>query len=98
MRSGSNREVEIKLALKDPAGGRRLERAGFHVKKSRAFEQNTLFDDGEHALRKSGTLLRLRTYGKRYILTLKGQAEPGRHKTREELETDISDRGALRRF
>jgi adenylate cyclase, class 2 len=96
VRSGSNREVEIKLALKDPAAGRRLlKRAGFHIKTSRALEQNTLFDDGEQRLRKAGTLLRLRTFGKRHIFTLKGQTEPGKHKTREELEADIADRGTF---
>ncbi len=96
VRSGSSREVEIKLRLKDSAEGRRLlKRAQFRIAKRRVFEQNTLFDNGEQGLRQTGTLLRLRTCGPRHILTLKGPAEPGRHKTREELELDIRDRGTF---
>lgn len=96
VRSGSNREVEIKLFLTDSAEGRRrLKRAGFGIAKRRAFEQNTLFDNGAQDLRQTGILLRLRTCGPRHILTLKGPAEPGRHKTREELEVDVSDRATF---
>src|ERR1039457_4635889 len=44
-RSSAPREIEIKLALRDAAAGRRLLRAaGFHVSKRRVFEANTLFD------------------------------------------------------
>jgi adenylate cyclase class 2 len=92
----SNREVEIKLRLEDAAQGRRLLRnAGFRVAKRRVFEQNTLFDTAANELRRSGSALRLRTCGRRHLLTFKGPSESGRHKTREELELSLGDRDAF---
>jgi adenylate cyclase class 2 len=90
------REIEIKL----PSSGveearRRLRAAGFLVAKKRVFEKNTLYDTTATELRHSSRLLRIRQTGKSYKLTYKGAPEPGKHKSREEIETDIADGPAL---
>jgi adenylate cyclase, class 2 len=90
--ASSNREIEIKL----PAGSvnearRRLRAAGFRVSKKRVFERNTLYDTPAADLRRSGRLLRVREIGKSFKLTFKGMPEPGKHKSREEIESDICD-------
>jgi adenylate cyclase class 2 len=86
------REIEIKL----PIGGveeakRKLLGADFQIAKERVFEENTLYDTAATELRQSSRLLRLRQTGNRYKLTYKGTPEPGKHKSREEIETDIAD-------
>ncbi len=87
----SVRETEIKLPLKGAADGRRLLRsAGFRVSRRRVFESNTLFDTAGRDLRKAGMVLRVRQSGKRVLLTFKGSPERGRHKSREELETELA--------
>jgi adenylate cyclase class 2 len=88
-------ETEIKLPLAAAADGRRLlRRAGFRVSKRKLFESNTLFDTPEAKLRTAGSALRVRECDGRAILTFKGPVLKSRHKTREELELDVSD-GAL---
>lgn len=95
-RAGANREIEIKLRLEEPEAARRLlRRAGFRVRRRRVFESNAVFDTPELALRRAGKLLRLRVAGSRKLLTYKGPAEPGRHKSREEIELAVSDPQAL---
>jgi adenylate cyclase class 2 len=89
---GSNRETEIKLRLGGAAEGRRLlKQAGFRVARRRVFEDNTLFDTQDRKLRRAGLVLRIRQCGRRVVLTFKGRAQPGRHKSREELEMEISE-------
>jgi adenylate cyclase, class 2 len=90
--ASSGREIEIKL----PSGGveeaeRKLRAADFHVAKERMFEKNTLYDTRATELRRSSRLLRLRQIGNSYKLTYKGMPETGKHKSREEIETDIAD-------
>jgi adenylate cyclase class 2 len=88
----SKRETEIKLPLTGVAQGRRLLRqAGLRVIRRRVFEDNTIFDTAGSTLRSSGLLLRLRCCGRRVLLTFKGPALVGRHKSRQELELEISD-------
>jgi adenylate cyclase class 2 len=88
----SKRETEIKLPLDGVAQGRRLLRhAGFRVVRRRVFEDNTLFDTPGCTLRSAGLLLRLRRCGRRVVLTFKGPALVDRHKSREELELEISE-------
>jgi adenylate cyclase, class 2 len=90
------REVEIKLAAPGAAEAKRMLRAaGFHIVKRRVFERNTIFDTSEQALRKSARLLRVREIGKSAKLTYKGPPDGGKHKSREELELDFSDAGAM---
>jgi adenylate cyclase class 2 len=84
-------EIEIKLALED-AGSvrRRLRREGFRLHHRRVREQNTIYDQ-KGRLRRSGQLLRIRQVGRRWVVTLKGKATPGRHKSRPELEFEATD-------
>lgn len=85
-------ETEIKLRAGDvDAARRRLRRAGFRVHKRRLFEDNCLFDTPARRLRKAGTLLRVRQVGRKVILTYKGKATNGRHKSREEWEVEVGD-------
>lgn len=51
---------------------------------------NTLYDLPGTPLRKRGDLLRLRKYGKDWVLTHKSKGTVGRHKTRVETETAIA--------
>src|ERR1700693_549641 len=86
------REVEIKLAVSGAAEARRMLRAGgFRVSKRRVLEKNTVFDTSSQTLRKSARLLRVREIGKTAKLTYKGPPDNGKHKSREELELDLSD-------
>ena len=90
------REIEIKLRLSNAAQGRRLlKRAGFRVARQRTFEANTLFDTPSRDLFAAGTLVRLRRSGRINTLTFKGPAVFAKHKSREELELEVADAGAL---
>ena len=94
--SGVHRETEIKLPVGSAAAGRRLLRkAGFRAAGRRCFEDNVVFDTPQTALRRAGCLLRLRTVRRRSVLTFKGPAAPGRHKSRDEIETPVADASAL---
>ncbi len=85
-------EVEVKLRAADAGEARRkLQAAGFRVARDRVFESNTVYDRPNRELRHAGLLLRLRSAGGESILTYKGRAEDGRHKTREEIETAVAD-------
>jgi adenylate cyclase class 2 len=89
-------EVEIKLAVSGPAAARRLLRAkGFRVVKPRVFESNDVLDTLEQRLRNGGSLLRIRNVKRDVILTFKGPPQNSKHKSREELEVNASDRGIL---
>lgn len=86
------REIEIKLALASAAEGRRLLRAaGFRVARRRVFESNTLLDNARHTLSGAGCLLRIREAGRHVLLTYKGPAAAGKHKSREEIEVECGD-------
>src|SRR6266850_1958295 len=88
----SNKEIEIKFQLDDPrALRRRLRAAGFRQITPRTHEMNTLYDLPGQTLRRRGELLRLRRYGKEWLLTHKARGKAGRHKMREETETRIGD-------
>ena len=81
------------------ARGRRLLRAaGFRVSKRRVFEANTLFDTSRGALRRTGSLLRVREAGPDGVLTYKGPGALGKYKDREEVEVEVSDPGRLTRI
>jgi adenylate cyclase class 2 len=90
------RENEIKLAVADAAAGRRLLRAaGFHVSRRKVFEHNTVFDTPDRSISRSGRLVRIRQAGKLATLTYKGPPDRSRHKSRQELETEISGARAM---
>jgi adenylate cyclase class 2 len=92
----NGREVEIKLAVSGAVEARRMLRAaGFRVYKRRVFEKNTVFDTSSQTLRNSARLLRVREIGKIAKLTYKGPPDNGKYKSREELELDLSDAGAI---
>ena len=91
MKKGTH-ETEIKLAVPDAAGARRLLRAGgFRVSRPRVFEANTIFDTKSGGLRKSSRLMRIRSAGRVFTVTFKGPPLVSRHKSREELEFTASD-------
>lgn len=93
---GAGVEVEIKLAVASAAEGeQRLRRAGFAPLHARAFEANSVFDTATLELIHSGRLLRLREFRGRALLTYKGQPEPGPHKKRREIETEVSDAASM---
>lgn len=89
-------ETEIKLAVSDAKSARRrLRAAGFAIVKRRVFEVNLVYDDAALSLGMSSRLLRIRTAGGHAKLTYKGPPSPGKHKSREELEVDVSDSAVL---
>ncbi len=91
------REVEVKLRMEDPQHAAALLLAhDFRLIHERAFESNILFDTPERALRADRRLLRVREFGGVATFTYKGTPETGRHKSREELETDVTDAETLR--
>lgn len=88
----SGRETEVKLRIADAAQGEALLRAaGFALLHPREHEDNVVLDTQDISLRRTGRLLRLRSARQRTILTYKGPALPGKHKEREEIETDVAD-------
>jgi adenylate cyclase, class 2 len=92
----TNLETEIKLAAPDLKDARRrLRAAGFRVAKRRIYEKNTIYDTPGLKLRKAQSLVRVRQVGSRAKMTYKGPPLPGRHKSREELEIDISSAGTM---
>jgi adenylate cyclase class 2 len=95
-------ETEIKLRM--PPGAERarafLEQNGFHATSPRQLETDQTFDLPTGELRQSGRLLRLRSKGGRWTVTYKGPADKtlvdsARHKSREEIEADVSDDAAF---
>jgi adenylate cyclase, class 2 len=85
-------EIEIKFRVNDlPALNRRLRRLGFRQVTKPTREMNTLYDLAGLPLRRRGELLRLRQYGTEWVLTHKAKGKAGRHKTRVENETKVSD-------
>src|SRR5438105_15152025 len=91
-------ETEIKLRLSQGAAHARalLEERGFGASGPRHLETDQLFDLPTSELRQTDRVLRLRSTGGRWILTYKGPVEETpdgatRHKSREEIETEISD-------
>jgi adenylate cyclase class 2 len=92
-----NLEIEIKLGVDGPVADvhERLQSAGFAISKPRVFESNTLFDTTDLRLRGASELIRLRRVGAECILTYKGRPEPGKHKSREEIETGVSEESKM---
>ena len=89
-------ETEIKLAVENAWKARRLLRsAGFRVSRKRVFEANTVLDRSQDTLRNAQSLLRLREAGGTVTLTYKGPPVPGPHKSREEVETQVTDARAV---
>jgi adenylate cyclase class 2 len=89
-------ETEVKLAVTSVSAIRStLAAAGFQVSSERVFESNTVYDTAVPSLRLAGTLLRLRQAGPIATLTYKGESLPGKFKSREEREVEVSDHAAM---
>lgn len=88
----SSKEVEIKFRVADlPSLAAHLRKFGFRRKTYRTHEMNMLYDLPGQPLRRRGELLRLRQYGRLWVLTHKAKGKLGRHKTRIETETRVED-------
>jgi adenylate cyclase, class 2 len=86
------REVEVKFRVADLRGlARKLRAAGFSLATRRTHEMNTLYDLPGEVLRARKELLRLRQYGSEWKLTHKSSGKKGRHSSRVELETAVTD-------
>src|SRR5690349_1572649 len=92
MSSSNEIEIKFRVAEVEPLITR-LRQLGFEQVTPRTHEMNTLFDLPGQPLRKRGDLLRLRKYGKEWVLTHKAKSEKkdGPHKTRLETETRVED-------
>ncbi len=85
-------EIEIKFLVQDlRALESKLQEIGFHCETPSTHEVNTLYDLPGQKLRRKGELLRLRKYGDEWKFTHKAKVKTGRHKSRGELETGVSD-------
>ncbi len=96
-------EIEVKFPVPDPATlTRRLLGAGFHEETPRTFERNILYDTPDRRLRSQTTILRVRKYGSRWVVTHKclpqNNDPTARHKHREETETQVEDGEAMGRI
>jgi adenylate cyclase, class 2 len=86
------REIEIKFRVADlRALGRKLRAAGFRLVTPGTHEMNTLYDLPGEVLRARKELLRIRKYGSTWTLTHKSGGMKGRHSSRVELETGVTD-------
>ncbi len=89
-------EIEIKFLVPDlKALERKLKELRFKCETPSTHEVNALYDLPGQKLRRKGELLRLRCYGGKWKLTHKAKGKPGRHKSRGELETGVSDGKAM---
>lgn len=85
-------EVEIKFQVPDLKSlEKRLKSLGFKCKTPSTHEVNTLYDLPGQKLRRKGEILRLRKYGDKWKLTHKAKGKAGRHKSRAEAETALTD-------
>lgn len=89
-------EVEIKVRVNDLEElSRKLAVAGFRLITPRTHEMNTLYDFSDGRLRARGEVLRIRKYGSKWTLTHKSKGNAGKHKSRVETETELTDGEAL---
>jgi adenylate cyclase, class 2 len=95
--SNSHIENEVKLRYAGPPeqAYAMIEARGYRVVEPRTLESDRLFDRPEGDLRKSDQLLRLRRAGDQSVVTYKGPAIRAPHKSREEIEFNVSDPAAL---
>ena len=90
-------ETEIKLRIPEgaEAATRLLESHGYRMLAPRTLQADQIYDLRDATLRRSGRLLRIRSSEGKAILTFKGPALAGRHKSREELEAATGEGGIL---
>ncbi len=92
------RETEVKIRIADAAAVRKqLRDLGFRPIHRRSLEENVLYDTPDRALRRLRSILRLRQYGSRWLLTYKGTPDPDQtYKSRVEFETEVAEPRAVR--
>jgi adenylate cyclase class 2 len=93
-------EIELKFPVSDLlALQQRLEALGLRIDTPRTFEQNTLHDTPDRALKARGDLLRVRQYGHRAIVTHKRHPDDedlnSPYKVRIETESEVQDGSAI---
>lgn len=93
-------EIEVKFRVSNlQEMEERLRKLGFRNVTPPTFERNTLYDTPDRKLRAQQSILRIRKYGDRWLLTHKclppGHDSAARHKRRIETETEIADGDAL---
>lgn len=93
-------EIEVKIRIRDLKALRsKLISLGAMVTHERHAEENILYDFPTGILRSAHTALRLRTAGKRAILTFKGRRQKSRSfKVREEFETPVANKGQMKKI
>ena len=85
-------EVEIKFIIPDLDETRhQLKSQQFREVTPRTHEMNTLYDRPLRPLRRRGEILRIREFGGVWKVTHKSKGKEGRHKTRKETETEVTD-------
>jgi adenylate cyclase class 2 len=85
-------EIEIKFLVPNLKSlEKKLSELGFRCETPCTHEINTLYDLPGEKLRRKGEILRLRVYGDKWKLTHKTKGKAGRHKSRAEAETGLSD-------
>ena len=86
------KEIEIKFVITAmPSLKQQLAKLGFGCVTPPTHEVNLLYDLPGRKLRGKGELLRLRKYGESWRLTHKARGLVGKHKSRAELETGVSE-------
>jgi adenylate cyclase class 2 len=91
-------ETEVKIPVPHlPAADvlNLLQSHGLRISVPRLFEANSVYDTADQKIRGAQMLLRLRQVGEKNILTWKGPAVPGPHKSRPEIETQFDSFAAL---
>jgi adenylate cyclase, class 2 len=90
------REVEVKFLVREVAALESgLRDAGFRQVTSATHEVNTLYDTPGLSLRAKGEILRIRKYGELWTVTHKSKGDKGKHKSRVEQETAVTDGSTL---
>jgi len=85
-------ETEVKIPVphwNEAQAAERFQQLGLEVSAARVFEANFVFDTPQQSIRGARMLLRLRRVGESTILTWKGPAAEGPHKSRPELEVHL---------
>ena len=89
-------EIKIRMVQEEAEFQDFLATHGYLPAAPRQLESDTVYDRPDAELRSSARLLRLRREGDRFTLTYKGPPAQGTaHKSREEIETLVTDGAAL---
>lgn len=93
-------ETEVKFQVRNLEQlEQQLTATGFHQVTPRTFEHNVLFDTPNRSLRAKQSILRVRRYGERWVVTHKTVSPDApadnRHKHRIETETEVADGEAM---